>query len=219
MAVERSSISAAWAQIRGDNPSSDLSSLASGSLVSPRRPLAGRFGSVTADSQTSPMSRPRPAAVSIADIMRQASGATPTEVGAAPLWAPTPRRLPPALTVAQIMRQNTRLPPLGIAPPSPSGWVQASLTPSSRRFAVASAHSLINSGAHSNAESSGLLARGKSGAAPILQSGSPEYWSDPGASSPSTPKHQVRLPPLSPTRSGMLLSPGAASQTPRAANK
>ncbi|DBA75406.1 TPA: hypothetical protein ACH3X1_010669 [Trebouxia sp. C0004] len=224
LAVERSSISAAWAQIRGNNPPSDLASLASGkssSLVSPRRPLVGRFGSLsTADSQTlSPMSRHRPAALTIADIMQQASVATPSEVGDAPLWASTDRRPPPALTVAQIMRQNTRLPPLEIAPPLPSGWAQASLTPTSARFLVASAHSLISSGGHSNAESSGLLKRGKSNAAPILQSGGPEYWSDPGASSPSTPRHRVRLPPLSPTRSGMLLSPGSASQTPRAANK
>ena len=219
VAVERSSISAAWAQIRGSSPLTDLSSLASGSLVSPRRPSAGKFGYVTADSQTSPVFRPRPAAVTIADIMRQASGATPSEVDDAPLWASTTRRPPPALTVAQIMRQNTRLPPLQIAPPSPSGWAQASLTPGSGRFPVASARSLINSGSHSNAESSSLLARGKSNAAPSLQSGSPEYWSDPGASSPSTPRQKVRLPPLSPTRSGMLLSPGSASQTPRAANK
>ena len=41
VAVERSSISAAWAQIRGSSPLTDLSSLASGSLVSPRRPSAG----------------------------------------------------------------------------------------------------------------------------------------------------------------------------------
>lgn len=163
VAVERSSISAAWAQIRGNSPSSDLSSPASGTSSSLGSP---RFGSVsTADSPTSsPMSRP---AVTIADIMRQASGATPTEAGDAPFWDSTPRRPPPALTVAQIMRQNTRLPSLEIAPPSPSGWAQASLTPSS----------------------------------------------------PSTPRHKVQLPPLSPTRSGMLLSPGSASQTPRAANK
>ncbi len=218
LAVERSSISAAWAQIRGGKPLYDPSSLASGtssSPVSPRRPLVGRFGSVSlADNQPfSPGSRPRPAAVTIADIMRQASGATPTEVGDAPLGASTPRRPPPALTVAQIMRQNTRLPPLEIALSSPSGWAQASLTPSSGRFPVASAHSL------SNAESSGLFARGRSIAAPSLQSGSPGYWSDPGASNPSTPRQKVRLPPLSPTRSGMLLSPVSASQTPRAANK
>jgi len=222
LAVERSSISAAWAKIRGNDPSSDLPSLASGtssSLASPRRPLVGRFDSVsTADSQTSsPVSRSRPAAVTIADIMRQASG--PTEVGDSPHWASTPGRLPPALTIAQIMRQNTRLPPLDIAPPSPSGWAQASLTPSSVGFPEAEGLSLINSGGHSNAESSGVLTRGKSNAAPILQSGSPEYWSDPGASSPSMPRHKVPLPLLSPTRSGMLLSPDSVSQTPQAANK
>ncbi len=222
LAAERSSISTAWAQIRRNDPSSDLHSLALGrsrSLASLRRPLVSWFGSVSiADSQTlSPKSRPRPAAVTIADIMRQASG--PTEVSDSPHCTSTPRRPPPVLTVAEILRQNTRLPPLDIAPPSPSGWAQASLTPSSGRLPVASAHSLINSGGHSNAESSGLLIRGKPKAAPILQSGSPEYRSDPGASSPSTPRCKVHLPPLSPTRSGMLLSPGSASQTPRAANK
>ncbi|KAL0033997.1 hypothetical protein WJX79_001974 [Trebouxia sp. C0005] len=146
MDVERSSISAAWAQIRGNNPSADLSSRPSGmssTVVSPRRPLLGRFGSASnADGQTSsPMSRPTPAAITIADIMRQASGATPIGVGDAPLWASSPRRPPPALTIAQIMRQNTRLPPLDIAPP-----------PGSALQTPRAANKLLRWGTHTAAE-------------------------------------------------------------------
>lgn len=206
---ERSSISAAWARI---NP------------VSGRPPIR-RFGSVGIPSVGSQPLSPalRPAAVTIAEIMRQASVATPN--GVDPPWPSSPRRQPSAVTVAQIMRQNTHLKPLDFVPPSPSIRTDAPRTPGRERVSFAvSPDSLNTSGSQSSADCwAHALDRGRSLATSgphRSRSGSPDIWSDPGAGGPCvTPKGRVRLPPLSTTPSGMLQSSPLVTQQSEAANK
>lgn len=207
LAPERSSISAAWARI---NP------------VSGRPPIR-RFGSVGIPGSQPLSPALRPAAVTIAEIMRQASVATPN--GVDPSWPSSPRRQPSAVTVAQIMRQNTHLKPLDFVPPSPSIRADAPRTPGRDRVSFAvSPDSLNTSGSQSSANFwAHALDRGRSLATSgpaRSRSGSPDYWSDPGAGSPGvTPKGRVRLPPLSTAPSGMLQSSPLVKQQSEAANK
>ena len=227
---ERSSISASWARVKRLSPLTTHPDLALGMpespMGSPRRPPIRRFGSaVTGDSQaSSPMSRPHPPAVTIAEIMRQGSVATPTGVGRS--QPPSPRRLPHAVTVAQIMRQNTHLTPLDFVPPSPSGWAQAPSSPVTRGFSLAASPSSFSSprsrhgpGFAPPVTTHASVAAGYVSGGLTTQSGSPDYLSHPGAGSvPVTPRRRLMLPPLSPTRSGWL-SPGADSHSQRSPNK
>ena len=165
---ERSSISAVWAAVRSHSPWG----VEYGNPLSPRPPLR-RFGSVCPPTSSQPSSpRSRPPAVTIAEIMRLASGvATPNDIDDSLPRSPgrMSARRPPAVTVAQIMRQNTRLSPLDSVPPSPSGWMQPPLSPRWEALPAA---------------------------------GGP----------PATPGRAVRLPPISSTHSGRLLSSGSATQ-------
>ena len=215
---ERSSISAAWARIRSLSPLSGRSGMEASSPRSSWPPLR-RFGSVVAPTGSQPSSlRSRPPALTIAEIMRQASVALPSDLGDSPPWSPMSTSQPPAVTVAQIMRQNTRLSPLDFVPPSPSAGAPAP----PRAFPVAACTHSLSSGGQSDADLSSPLLRGISGvdAGPERSgNGRPEYWSHPGAGSPpATPRRRVRLPPISPTHSGILLSSDSIGRAPRAAN-
>ena len=197
---ERSSISAAWAQIRSLSPMSGRFSMEASSPRSPRPPLR-RFGSVVAPTCSSP--RSRPPALTIAEIMRQASVAVPSNLDDSPPWSPTTRQ-PPAVTVAQIMRQNTRLSPLDFVPPPPSARALAAL--SCRALPVASCTHSFSSGGQSDADPSSQLLTGMPGidAGPERSgNGKPELWSHPGAG-----RH-----------ADIMLSPVSNGQAPRAINK
>ena len=174
MAPERSSISAVWAAVRSHSPWS----VDPGNPLSPPPPIK-RFGSAYNPTSSQPSSpRSRPPAVTIAEIMRLASGApTPSDDGDSLPRTPMSARRPPAVTVAQIMRQNTRLSPLVSVLPSPSGWAQSPFSPSW-------------------------------GAVP------------PAGSPPATPTRRTpRLPPISSTHSGKLLSSGSVGQVSSNTNR
>ena len=197
---EKSSISAAWAQIRSLSPLSGRFSMEASSPRSPRPPLR-RCGSVVAPTCSSP--RSRPPALTIAEIMRQASVAVPSDLDDSPPWSPTTRQ-PPAVTVAQIMRQNTRLSPLDFVPPPPSARAPAPLN--CRALPVASCTHSFSSGGQSDADPSSQLLTGMSGidAGPERSgNGEPEHWSHPGAG-----RH-----------ADILLSPVSNGRAPRAVNK
>ena len=205
---ERSSISLAWAHIRSHSSSSSSSVALAipGSPMSPSQPPLEKLGrvalptSLTQSQPSSPTTRPS-ALVTITDIMRQGSAAAGVHPWNAPPASPVFTRYTPAVTDAQIMRQNTLLSPLDFTPLSPA-WPQQTLSSLRSGFRVAPLSSTSSNDGGWHADGSHDSRRD-----------SPDCWSDPGASSLAlTARGRVMLPPITPTHSGLLLSPGAQAQ-------
>ena len=213
---ERSSISSTWANIRRNGPLDSQSSMTSGTLnspASPRRPPLRRFGSVAPTSslggtQSGAFASPRRhlSTVTVADIMRQSSAASKggsMSVGRSLPARAMSRQNAPAATVADIMRHNTLLSPLDFIPQSPA-WPQHPLSSVRSGFPVAPLSTTSSNDGGWHADGSHDTRRE-----------SPDCWSDPGDSSLAlTARGRVMLPPITPTHSGLLPSPGAQAQRP-----